>query len=169
MNRTILTVMAVVLAIPAFCQKAKFQNEPFAHRTSIQGELFGHGLFYSVNLEQVIWNKPKIKTTIQAGYAGYPGDVFIPNWIPVTINEIFSFGKHHAEFGLGPIFTTEMGHDIEGEEERQWDVFWGFRLGYRYQKTDGHWIYRIGFTPILDNFDFRDLHPSGTIAIGYCF
>jgi hypothetical protein len=91
--------------------------------------------------------------------------------MPLVINEIFSFTKHHIELGAGYVLIREAFRDPENNAT-SW--FWSRattgRLGYRYQAPDGRIILRVGFTPFLEyeghNYEF---HPSCGLAFGYNF
>ena len=94
-------------------------------------------------------------------------------WLPLIINELLSFNKHHIELGLGYVFIYEASRDSENNPSNwEWNGAYTGRLGYRYQKPNGRLIIRAAFTPFLEgqapflNYDF---HPSGGMAIGYAF
>jgi len=159
----------VAIATSGFSQNHNNENDKFSHRQSIQAELFGHGLLYSINYEYVLINQQKFKTAAQVGISYYPPTTsYIPIWIPIGINEIISFGKHHLEVGIGQVITTEMGHNLYGEEERDWEPFLSGRLGYRYQQAGGRLVVRAGLTPLFE-YGPKDLHLSGALTVGYCF
>jgi hypothetical protein len=44
----------------------------------------------------------------------YPPSVgFRDTWFPVCVNELFSFGIHHLEAGLGFVINKEAVRDVE--------------------------------------------------------
>jgi len=164
-----ITLLLAVFGLTAFSQSPAY-NQPFGHKNSIQAELFGHGLFYSLNFERVILNGPRFKTTGQAGASYYPPETgVITVWMPLMINELFSLGSHHLEAGLGYVFTWERLPEPFGEFNSPWGGFFGGRLGYRYQKPSGRLVVRVGFTPFLEHREDFALHPSGVASVGYCF
>ena len=65
MNRFSLLLLLTLLTIDYFGQKIENKN-------SIQIELGGHGLFYSINYERIIINGDRFKTTGQLGISYYP-------------------------------------------------------------------------------------------------
>jgi hypothetical protein len=146
-------------------------NLKFENANSIQLELLGHGLGYSLNYEYLFLNDYKLKTTLQAGIAYYlPNTGFIGLWVPVSVNEVISFYKHHLELGIGLIFNKDR---IEYDK---WNnKFGSFRIGYRYQKADSNYLFRFGFTPFIEyekfpnGQTFIDFHPWAGIAYGYSF
>jgi hypothetical protein len=57
---------------------------------------------------------------------------------------------------------------LTGETTRDWSAFLTGRVGYRYQKPNGRFIFRIGFTPLYE-LDGNELHPSGGLSFGSSF
>jgi hypothetical protein len=142
----------------------------FENKNSIQMELFGHGLFYSLNYERIIFNGESLKTSGQVGLAYYPPKTDVRDvWIPVIINELFSYEKHHLEFGVGYVFINEGIRTLENKViSREWNGIITGRVGYRYQKPTGRFIFRAGFTPLYEH-DGNDFHPLGGLSFGYNF
>ena len=129
-------------------------------------------MFYSLNYERVIINGISFKTTAQAGISYYPKNTGIRDiWMPLVINELLSFNKHHIELGAGYVLIREASRDLDGNPESWfWSGVLTGRLGYRYQLYDGRINIRAGFTPFLEYEDqYYEFHPSGGLAIGYCF
>jgi hypothetical protein len=154
-----------------YSQDAELATTRFANRNSVQVEAFGHGLFYSLNYERVIFNGQRFKTTGQLGIAYYPPSAnLIDLWIPLVVNELYSFNKHHIELGFGHVFVNVSSRDYNNEiVSREWDGFLTGRLGYRFQKPNGRFLMRVGFTPFLEYRDYIDFHPSGALSFGYNF
>ncbi len=149
-----------------------YKEKRFSHSNSIQLELLGQGNFYSINYERILLNGTLIKSAVNAGIAFYPPVLDLPNFAaPFSINEIVSFGNHHSELGLGCILVFDVFNPAEGNVDlREFNVFYTGRLGYRFQKPAGKYLFRIGFTPILDLSDDRaELIPWGGLSVGYSF
>ncbi len=170
MHRLFALLFIGSLALISYSQESKLNN--FNFKNSIQIEAGGHGLFYSLNYERVIINGISFKTTAQAGISYYPKKTGVRDlWMPLVINELFSFNKHHIELGAGYVLIREAFRDLDGNPESWfWSGVLTGRVGYRYQMPDGRINIRVGFTPFLEyenhNYEF---HPSGGLAIGYCF
>jgi hypothetical protein len=167
MKNLILSLVLVVLTLNLAGQKNNFD-----FKNSVQLEAGGHGLFYSLNYERIIINGISFKTTAQAGISYYPKNTGIRDiWMPLVINELFSFNKHHIELGAGYVLIREASRDLDGNPESWfWSGVLTGRLGYRYQMPDGRINIRVGFTPFLEYEDHNyEFHPSGGLAIGYCF
>ena len=168
MKTKLFILLLCASSIPGFSQDKYAQNDKLSHRSSVQFELFGHGLLYSLNYEYIVINRNRLKTAVQAGFSYYPPSTgYRTTWIPISINELVSFGRHHIEFGIGQVVVTEMGHDLHGEECREWEGFFSGRIGYRYQKPNGRLIIRAGFTPLYEYSNDHVIHPSGALAVGY--
>ena len=155
----------------SFSAGQESELKKFNFKNSAQVEVGGHGLFYSFNYERVIFNGSSFKTTAQAGISYYPKKTGVRDlWMPLVINEILSFTKHHIELGAGYVVIREAFRDLENNPISWfWSGVLTGRLGYRYQIPDGRINIRVGFTPFLE-YDYNyEFHPSGGLAIGYCF
>ncbi|MDX1671436.1 MAG: hypothetical protein R3211_03785 [Balneolaceae bacterium] len=89
--------------------------------------------------------------------------------IPVMVNHLSGTGNHHLELGGGITIITFSEND---PDEDLLDLSSGSAVaatatvGYRYQKPEGGFLFKIGFTP-LTNFDV--FLPWGGISLGYAF
>lgn len=146
-------------------------NQTFSRRNSVQFDLGGPGLIYSFNYERMLINGRRKKTAIQIGASYYPPNSGIRDiWIPIGVNELFSRSEHHLEVGLGWIIIREASRDSENEVvDWFWSTMMFARLGYRYQRPDGKFIFRAAFTPFFEFEGTREIHPSGGVSIGYSF
>ena len=179
MNKLKTVLLLSLSSFGVFAQEAKV----ITYKNNAQLELGGHGILYSVNYERFIINKEKFKTAIQLGVAYYPPFTGLRDvWIPVGVNEIISFGKHHIEAGIGTIIIRESTRGVDNQAvDWDWNGFFSGRLGYRYQKTDGKFLWRAGFTPVIEStlFDhataipreslFIAFYPLAALSVGYSF
>jgi hypothetical protein len=131
--------------------------------------LFGTNALYSFNYERVIINGQKFKTSGQLGFT-----YLTPEWnadylVCGILSELISFNKHHIEIGLGYGIAYDGTPTIDTESS-SFDYFTG-RLGYRYQKPSGRFVFKLGFTPhvILQDDNSIDYGPWGGILFGYNF
>jgi hypothetical protein len=157
----------------------KCTPERFQYANSVQLELGGHGLYYSVNYERFLVNHFRFKTSLRVGASFYPKQTgIIPLWMPVLANEVISFGRHHMEIGLGATITRDNLWLKVSEGERPWNAFPTGRIGYRYQKPNGRLILGVAFTPLMEVWNvlsvqgvkpYAELHPLGGATIGYAF
>ncbi|MFC2079860.1 hypothetical protein ACFLRQ_00130 [Bacteroidota bacterium] len=178
-NRHFIFAVLILMVCSAQAQ----ENNKYLNLNSVQLELGGHGLAYSLNYERILFNTDIFKIAGQVGFSYYPPFIgFIDYWIPISINEIFSIRNHHIELGVGIIINRVSSRDSENiATDWDWEGFLSARIGYRYQKPNGRFIFRAGFTPIIEsNFlssmktvsDFgfiTEFHPLPAVSFGYSF
>jgi len=171
--KTFLFVSVIALfSLPSYSQESSIA--PFEHKNSFQVDLGEPGLFYSINYERILLNGGRFKTAAQIGASYYPPTTGIRDlWIPMGINELFSFGNHHLEAGIGYVLLREAARDSENNPDYWfWSHMLSGRIGYRYQKPGGHLILRAAFTPLLGfelSNNITEFHPMGGISVGYSF
>lgn len=166
------------------------QRFTFHKKNLVHFELFGNGIFYSFNYERILINHFKNKLSIQAGSCFFPqrdGNGFN---FPLKFNFLNSFypeRKHHMELGLGLMMGYFLGN-YKGYRYRTFGHMLTGALGYRFQKPQGKFVFKILFTPFYDymsagfpvnnmnqrfaalkNFRWYNFHPSGGISVGYGF
>lgn len=176
------TFFAFVLLICSSILFSQGSNSPtkFENKNSVQLDAGGHGMFYSLNYERIIFNGKRFKTAAQVGFSYYPRSWgYIELWTPIGINEIFSFtNKHHIELGIGIVPTRSPSPKMEEmfDSYSPWSYFLSARLGYRYQKPDGNFLFRAGFTPLaegrLRDFgkpSYLNIHPLVGVSFGFKF
>jgi len=139
------------------------------NNTAFYAEFAGNGGVYSVNYDRRIFGNDKNSFNIRIGIGYIPSkeeedDIFIPFELLLITGK----GRHHPEFGLG--LTMENRPERSGT----WEPNLFGRIGYRFQKPDGGWLFRIGFTPYSSYFnDYTGadhlIQPFGGISVGYSF
>lgn len=169
MKKHLVILFCIITFFPAFSQD--ISSNKFQNKNSLQLDLGGHGLFYSVNYERILINGNRFKTASQLGISYYPASTGIRDiWMPIGVNEILSFGRHHIEAGLGYIVIREAIRDPENNpDEWFWSGIMSGRIGYRYQKPGGRLILRAAFTPFMEHGSAHEFHPSGGLSVGYSF
>ncbi len=168
-------VLLLSLLLTAFALNGQDETSTkFQYKNSVQLELAGPAIFYSLNYERILANGNRFKTAVQAGISYYPPSTGMRDiWIPIGVNEIYTMGSHHIEAGLGYMPVIEASRD-ENLEPRYW--MWSnlltARIGYRYQKPEGRLIIRAAFTPVLELESLSSgdsFHPLGGASVGYAF
>ncbi|NOY37274.1 MAG: hypothetical protein GXO83_06830 [Chlorobi bacterium] len=161
MKRQILLIILTILVMNLYSQESDIANKSFTGKNSLQIELLGNGFLYSLNYERVLLNGGKFKTTGQVGYSmmGMGGQMF-----PLALTELISFNRNHVEIGIGYSFADYLTSRLTG------------RIGYRYQKPDGHLVFRIAFMPWYERVrDYNGsniqagLNPWTGVTVGYSF
>lgn len=171
MKKTALIILLLLALSGTYGQHTPIDPVPFDYRNSVQVELGGHGLVYSLNYERILLNNPGFKTSVQAGFAYYPPESgIIDLWIPVLVNGIVSFNQHHLEFGIGRSFTIESVSNAENlPTTHEFHGFMTGRLGYRLQKPGSRFVMRAAFTPLLNLEGETEFHPNVGLSFGYAF
>jgi len=110
-----------------------FQNNGFSKPNGLYLEILGPGAVYSVGYERMLLNQDQFKTSIQAGLAWYPPSAgAVRMTMPVTINEILSFDRHHIKLGAGS--TIILKHKQDADIGNTLDFLAHLRIAYRYQE-----------------------------------
>lgn len=175
MKKSFFTFLLISISILASAQFYKKQeNYKFEKKNIATVSLGGHGLFYSIGLEHVFLNYKKYKLTgsIQTSYIPRSTE-YIPSFTPILLNNIFSNGKHHAEIGIGYLFTREdfnrpsLRIQNKHIEIERWNIF---SVAYRHQKNTSRFMYKVAFTPIIEGFlNQLFIHPLAGVTFGYTF
>lgn len=133
----------------------------FKYKNNVQLELLGSAGLYSINYERIIFNQNKYKTVGEIGFSF----LSMKDWngvsFPVSINQLISFQNHHIELGVGVAPNYVSGKYFTG-----WDDIYSARIGYRYQKPNRKFIFRVGAVPI---FAFPGYGIWGAVNFGYGF
>lgn len=148
-------ILIILLFVPLLgsAQTQLSDRNSFDKKNSVNIELLGHGILYSIYYERIIVNGNRFKTTGQVGFGGVPGWGYT---IPFLINEVFTVDRsHHLEIGFGIQYFNLS------------DIRTTLRIGYRFQKPDGKLVIRAGYTPNIDFFPY--FFHWGGLSIGHTF
>ncbi len=137
-----ISLLALILfpAVSLFAQSVELNNQVFQKRNSISLEIGGYTALGALYYERVLVNSPKFKTVAQIGYG--------VTELPVALNGLISRNKHHIEFGGAVIFPSNIIVDSYATNS-----YITGRLGYRFQKPDGKFIFRAGLMPVVIGAD----------------
>ena len=140
-------------------------------QNSLYFEALGNGGFYSLNYDRMF-------TESLGGRVGFMylselnfiftslNDLLV---IPVTLNYLVGEGSSKLELGGGIVYVSVSGGDFLGFESTNKGssgVGGTATIGYRYQQSDGGFLFRVGFTPLFGSGGFA---PSGGISFGFSF
>jgi hypothetical protein len=128
---------------------------------SIQLELLGNGILYSLNYEHVHpLSSNAISFRIGASYTPFDGSNFLT--IPVSVNYILGSRPHKLEFGAGGTYYDGKIY-IVGDYE--YDSSFGFyaNVMYRYDHPEKRHIVRAGLNPLVTN----ELTTALWFGVGY--
>jgi hypothetical protein len=158
--KLILLAASYFLTSSILPQNVESINSTFQKKNSLDLEIGGYTGVGAIYYERVIVNNQKFKTTGQVGY-GLGG-------IPIIIHELISFNNNHLEFGLGIVFPEFPSKNIMNNTK----PFVTGRIGYRYQKPDGSFVFRAGIMPVMVE-DWWGFYPIfwvwPGISLGYSF
>lgn len=158
-----------VLAFSATPAKAQMQDQEMmgpSAKNALYVELAGNSLIYSLNYDRRFSNKISGRVGLmRAGVSGVSLTAF-----PLMVNYLLGSGNHRFEIGAGPqIFLVSVdvpGDGFSGFDEDATAIAGTATIGYRYQPTDGGFVFRIGVTPSFSQFGFQ---PWGGLSLGYAF
>ncbi len=138
-------------------------------KNSIFIEVFGNGGLYSINYERNLnsnlYGRFGFGRWASTDLSGFESKL---TTFPVLITYITDHEKHHFEIGGGFLFGSIKEELSESEFIFDFSSF----LGYRFQKTDKGFLFRIGLTPLisLNETNYPDeIMLSGGISFGYHF
>ncbi|MHA7128655.1 hypothetical protein [Algoriphagus namhaensis] len=138
---------------------AQTETNTFTAKQSLYVELGGTAGRYAINYGKVFHQSGKLKLNASAGFSMWSNKLNSKTtWLPVVPLEFSAFyGKsnHHLEMGIG--FTSGLDRTLEFDsqtletnEKVVFDAFIPLRIGYRYQKPEGGFFFRVGYTPFFN-------------------
>ncbi|MDQ3191054.1 MAG: hypothetical protein M3Q58_05620 [Bacteroidota bacterium] len=157
-----------------FFSDAKSQNDTLvrAANNSLYIEAGGIAGYGSVNYEKFLLKKNNFKLVSRIGISTYHLRDYTTRFnpdiiIPLAVN--FLFGKNHnVEFGVGQTFTKIVySPSFDINPKRKTNLSSNITIGYRYHKTEGGFVFRCGYTPIIENNKYFR-HWAG-ISFGFAF
>jgi hypothetical protein len=156
---SLLLVLVIGFSI-SFGATAQTEPEIFTAKNAVYLEVGGSSGRYAINYSKIFHQKGKLKLNASAGFSMWRNEKLDSrtSWLPVIPLELTAlYGKsnHHLEMGFG--FTSFLGTSLdlvsgsfEFREKVVLDAFIPLRVGYRYQKPEGGFFFRVGYTPIID-------------------
>ncbi|MBC6368054.1 hypothetical protein [Algoriphagus sp. AK58] len=163
---------------------AQSEPESFTAKHAVYLEVGGSSGRYAINYSKIFHQNGKLKLNASAGFSMWRNELkdFKTIWLPVVpleVSALYGKSKHHLEMGFG--FTSLLDRGLEFKSESlelkdrvAIDAFIPLRVGYRYQKPDGGFFFRIGYTPIINfpprtggNWSFYPYHVG--ISFGKSF
>jgi hypothetical protein len=158
-SKSVLVAVLVLLFALPFHAEAQNTSATFSARNAVYVEFGGASGRYAVNYSKIFHQKGKLKLNASAGFSMWRNKIsdFNTIWLPVIPLEVTAFyGKsnHHLELGLG--FTSYLDRTLDFDSETleiDDKVVFGaaipLRVGYRYQKPEGGFFFRVGYTPFF--------------------
>ena len=163
MKTFILTVL-----LTGLLSSLSFSQTNITAPNSLHLELLGNGLIYSLNYERMIVES--FGARIGIGYLQVKeidgDDQASLTTVPVMVTYLLGSKSSKLELGVG-ICYINISADIEeflGVEESE--TLGTATFGYRYQRSDGGLLFRIGVTPFFGSIGFQ---LSGAVGFGFAF
>lgn len=139
---------------------AQTEPETFTAKNGIYLELGGSSGRYAINYSKIFHQKGKLKLNASAGFSMLPNEkidsktIWLPA-IPIEVSALYGKSNHHLEMGFGFTSYLDKTTAIDSETfELSDEVVFGavipVRIGYRYQKPEGGFFFRVGYTPLFN-------------------
>lgn len=154
MRQGLLVFIFLITGIVSYSQDGRLKNALFV-------ELIGNGGAYSLNYEYQFASK----TVLRAGISFLPEAIAVP----VTVGQLIGESKNFLELGIGNTLVHYGSESAHGNV-----VYLTGTIGYRYQQPDGKFLFRIGFTPLINIYEkegdeVERFLPLGGISFGFRF
>jgi hypothetical protein len=183
-HKSSLFLVLVFALFISYGATAQTETETFTAKNAIYLEVGGSSGRYAVNYSKIFHQKGNLKLNASAGFSMWRNEKLDSrsSWLPVIPLEVTAFyGKsnHHLEMGFGVTSFLGTSLDIvsgtfEFRDKVVFNAFIPLRVGYRYQKPEGGFFFRVGYTPIIDfpprtggNWSFYPYHAG--ISFGKSF
>ncbi|WP_258103341.1 hypothetical protein [Marinoscillum sp. MHG1-6] len=146
-----------------------------AQTHAVYGELAGQSILYSINYELQPFTSPNVIPFGRIGFEYIPSisfDDYVESprlMLPIEVGGFLGKANHFFEFSASVLIVNEK---FAYESNFYRSYYWFGRIGYRYQKRDGGFLIRAGFTPIFAyKEEYSQLQPNwvpfGGICLGY--
>lgn len=154
-----MVVINLSLQLNAFAQE---EAETFKGKNVVFAEVGGSALRYAISYGRVFEQKGRLKLSGSAGFSmwyyntssfAYRSSTLLPA-LPVEFTALWGRSKHHLEIGIG--ITPSLGPAGIGEpgipNRTRLTASVPLRIGYRYQKPEGGFFFRFGYTPVIEYY-----------------
>ncbi|GMQ27834.1 hypothetical protein Aconfl_04760 [Algoriphagus confluentis] len=150
----LILVFTLLLSFDGLTQS---KGDPFTAKKAIYLELGGSSGVYGFNYGTIFHQKGKLKLNASAGFSLLIREtsnsrIFWLPAIPLELTALYGKSNHHLEMGFGvlPYLDVVSFFDSESlvfKDKVVFDTAIPLRIGYRYQKPEGGFFFRIGYTP----------------------
>ncbi|WP_373494964.1 hypothetical protein [Aquiflexum sp.] len=138
---------------------AQSEAETITAKNTLSVELGGNAGRYALSYGRLFHQNGSFKLSGSVGFSMWHENVLSSTYwnpaLPLEITALFGRSKHHMEFGLGltPYLENSYDFDPSGEDmvknSNHLNAILPLRLGYRYQKPEGGFFFRAGYTPLI--------------------
>ncbi|MFL0684207.1 MAG: hypothetical protein ACJLTB_13450 [Algoriphagus aquaeductus] len=156
---SLLLVLVFALSI-SIGARAQNEAENITAKNAVYLEVGGSSGIYAINYSKIFHQKGKLKLNASAGFSMLPNEkidsktIWLPA-IPIEVSALYGKSNHHLEMGFGFTSYLDKTTAIDSETfELSDEVVFGavipVRIGYRYQKPEGGFFFRVGYTPLFN-------------------
>ncbi|MFI5141254.1 MAG: hypothetical protein ACHQII_02760, partial [Bacteroidia bacterium] len=162
LNYKILGFTFILFSFSLFSQKSDSTvQKNIKAKNAIFIEGFGSSAsVLSLNYDRIIYQSKITRITVNVGFALFPisdpsnaahKNLFYVYGVPVSGNLLFGKKKHYLEVGLGVSYSRglEASFSSTGKSVFSEMLFFVPRVGYRFQRNQGGFFFRLGFTPLI--------------------
>lgn len=175
-------VLVLVFAtLLPFAAMAQSKAVPFTAKKAVYLEVGGSSGAYGFNYSKIFYQKGKLKMNASAGFSilireTTKSRTFWLPAIPLELTALYGKSKHHLEMGFGVIPYLDVVSIFDSEELVFKDkvvstTAMPLRIGYRYQKPEGGFFFRVGYTPFFsapigsrEDWEFMPIHAGVTFG-----
>ncbi len=135
-----------LLVFNALAQETKKEEKIRLKKNTVFTEALGNASvgLYSLNYERKFYIKPKLTVATRIGGSYNPNERYI-----LGLGNILYGNTHHIELGGGVLSEYKKVSSSNNSKHYRWQNILGytFRIGYRYQKPIGKFMYSVCYTP----------------------
>jgi len=173
MDRFFLLLALINIVIIAKPQEYEQSNDPVQAKNSIYASAGGPGIYFSAIYERHIIFKNNYSLGVKGGVGTSFSSVLFPGEFNFPIGILYLYGKKnsHLDISLNATGYILKQYDYQ-EENYNHELRWMFvpSIGYRYQKREGGFVAKIGFSPVIHfNSVTNTYTPWIDIGIGWAF
>lgn len=138
-------------------------------RTTLFVEGLGTGVLNTIGIDRMIKIGPSYQVTLNGGGGFFSLGRRKMYSVPISGSLLLGKEAHFFELGVGMtyaqfrqswqnpllllndtgIYSTLENYQVDKSIEREQYLFATSRVGYRFQKQQGGWFFKIGFTPLM--------------------
>ena len=172
----IMKLLVVPALLLAFASVARAQPTADPARNSVYFEFLGNGGLYSLNYDRELVEGLRVRI----GYAGWTaedlfgGPATSMQTVPVSLHVVRGRGRHQADIGGGAVMGRRERAAGLGGDSGSFTSLVGV-IGYRYQRPEGGFVFRAGFTPFYglgdeaEAYPEKGFFPSAGVSLGFGF
>lgn len=173
MKGTLLLLSILCLALHVRGQDAEAGHGSPAPRNALYVSLGGAGIYYSIVYERQVIRKNDYQVGIKGGVGTSFSSALFPTEFNFPVGAFFLYGKRHSHLDVSINFTNYILDQYDYVQDRhstELRVLYVPSVSYRYQKRDGGFVARAGFSTIIHfNPVTNTVAPWLDLSVGWAF